>query len=189
MKIYTIIGGLNGAGKSSLTGLLKTERDDLGVLIDVDKIAKINDISNLEAGKIALKKIKQAIESGINFTQETTLSGHKTLITIKSAKERGYYIRLYYICVNSLNELINRVKNRVTKGGHKIPEKTLKYRYDKYIGDICAILPYCDTAVFYDNENGFAEVGYFKNGEIIKTVGNVPKWLERIINTFNSNRN
>ena len=38
MKIYTIIAGVNGAGKSSLTGALKAERNDLGQIIDVDKI-------------------------------------------------------------------------------------------------------------------------------------------------------
>ena len=36
MKIYTIIGGVNGCGKSSLTGALKAERRDLGIIIDVD---------------------------------------------------------------------------------------------------------------------------------------------------------
>lgn len=30
MKIYTIIGGVNGVGKSSLTGVLKDSRTDLG---------------------------------------------------------------------------------------------------------------------------------------------------------------
>jgi predicted ABC-type ATPase len=33
MKVYTIIGGVNGAGKSSLTGALKAERNDLGIII------------------------------------------------------------------------------------------------------------------------------------------------------------
>ena len=30
MKIYTIIGGVNGVGKSSLTGVLASESNDLG---------------------------------------------------------------------------------------------------------------------------------------------------------------
>ena len=38
MKIYTIIGGVNGVGKSSLTGVLASESNDLGVIIDTDKI-------------------------------------------------------------------------------------------------------------------------------------------------------
>ena len=39
MKLYTIIGGVNGCGKSSLTGALKAERDDLGIIIDPDKLS------------------------------------------------------------------------------------------------------------------------------------------------------
>ena len=35
MKTYTIIGGVNGTGKSSLTGVLKTQTTDLGIVIDV----------------------------------------------------------------------------------------------------------------------------------------------------------
>ncbi len=38
MKTYTIVAGVNGAGKSSLTGVLRTEINNLGIIIDVDKI-------------------------------------------------------------------------------------------------------------------------------------------------------
>ena len=42
MKTYTIIGGVNGTGKSSLTGVLKAQTNDLGRIIDVDKITAQN---------------------------------------------------------------------------------------------------------------------------------------------------
>jgi len=38
MKIYTIIGGVNGVGKSSLSGVLLNQRSDMGIIIDTDKI-------------------------------------------------------------------------------------------------------------------------------------------------------
>ena len=38
MKTYTIIVGVDGAGKSSLTGVFRTEITNLGKIIDVDKI-------------------------------------------------------------------------------------------------------------------------------------------------------
>ena len=114
MQIYTIIGGVNGCGKSSLTGALKAERSDLGLLIDVDKAAlqlfrkKLGGQSTtpillcktaffpalLDAGKIAVRKIDECLEKGISFTQETTLSGARTERTIRRAKERGYTLRL-----------------------------------------------------------------------------------------------
>lgn len=41
VRTYTIIGGVNGVGRSSFVGVLKEQRSDLGVTIDVDKITAI----------------------------------------------------------------------------------------------------------------------------------------------------
>lgn len=95
MKIYTIIGGVNGTGKSSLTGVLKAQRSDLGQIIDVDKITAENGGSAIHGGKIALARITECLEKGLSFTQETTLSGRKTELTAASSRERGYSVRLF----------------------------------------------------------------------------------------------
>ena len=50
MKTYTIIGGVHGTGKSSLTGVLKTQKTDLGRIIDVDKITAQNGGSAIVGG-------------------------------------------------------------------------------------------------------------------------------------------
>ena len=50
MKVYTIIGGVNGTGKSSLTGVLRAQRNDLGVIVDVDRITALAGVSPLEGG-------------------------------------------------------------------------------------------------------------------------------------------
>ncbi len=42
MKVYTIIGGVNGTGKSSLAGVLRTQLKDLGRIIDVEKLTAKN---------------------------------------------------------------------------------------------------------------------------------------------------
>lgn len=86
MKIYTIIGGINGTGKSSLTGALKAERNDLGQIIDVDKLNARYGESKILGGKAAIKRIEQCLSMGISFTQETTLSGRKTMVTASRAK-------------------------------------------------------------------------------------------------------
>ena len=128
MKLYTIIGGVNGCGKSSLTGALKAERSDLGLLIDVDKLAAQLG-SPVEGGKAAVRKIDECLEKGISFTQETTLSGARTERTIRRAKERGYTIRLYYIGLDTMEESLGRIANRVAKGGHDIPREDVERRF------------------------------------------------------------
>ena len=40
MKVYTIIAGVNGVGKSSLTGVLARDKSDLGTIIDTDSITR-----------------------------------------------------------------------------------------------------------------------------------------------------
>lgn len=176
MKLYTIIGGVNGCGKSSLTGALKAERSDLGLIIDVDKLAAQLG-SPVEGGKAAVRKIDQCLEKGISFTQETTLSGARTERTIRRAKERGYTIRLYYIGLDTMEESLGRIRNRVAKGGHDIPKEDVERRFQSRFSDVLRVLPYCDEARFFDNDNGFVEVAEYRNGELIPRVPNPPRWL------------
>ena len=176
MQIYTIIGGVNGCGKSSLTGALKAERSDLGLIIDVDKLAAQLG-SPVEGGKAAVRKIDECLEKGISFTQETTLSGARTERTIRRAKERGYTIRLYYIGLDTMEESLGRIANRVAKGGHDIPKEDVERRFQSRFADVLRVLPYCDEARFFDNDNGFVEVAEYRNGELIPRVSNPPRWL------------
>lgn len=176
MQIYTIIGGVNGCGKSSLTGALKAERSDLGLIIDVDKLAAQLG-SPVEGGKAAVRKIDQCLEKGISFTQETTLSGARTERTIRRAKEQGYTIRLYYIGLDTMEESLGRIANRVAKGGHDIPKADVERRFQSRFADVLRVLPYCDEARFFDNDNGFVEVAEYRNGELIPRVSTPPRWL------------
>lgn len=177
MKKYTIIGGVNGVGKSSLTGVLVGEYNDFGIVIDTDSLTAKLGGDKLKGGKEAIRIINDCLEKGINFTQETTLSGKKTMRTISSARKKDYYIRLYYVGISSADESISRINNRVRKGGHNIPSEDVKRRYKKRFEDLISILPYCDEVHFYDNENGFVDVGEYRNGNIIFSREYVPEWL------------
>ncbi len=180
MKTYTIIGGVNGVGKSSFTGVLCGETTDLGTIIDTDKITAELGGDKLKGGKAAITRINQSLEMGVNFTQETTLSGSHTLKTIKRARELDYYIRLYYIGVNTADESIRRIKNRVEKGGHDIPTEDVKRRYNKRFESLINVLPYCNEVKLYDNENGFVEKAEYKNGLLIIKSSDIPEWLKEL---------
>ena len=181
MKTYTIVAGVNGAGKSSLTGVLRTEITNLGKIIDVDKIISKCNGNLIEGSKKSIELIDDCLEKEICFTQETTLSGHRVLNTVKKAIEKGYYIRLYYVGLNTVEESIVRIENRVKKGGHDIPDADVIRRFEKRFEDLAAILPYCDEATFYDNENGFLAVAEYKNGEIMQIGSSQPQWLKELM--------
>jgi predicted ABC-type ATPase len=181
MKTYTLVAGVDGVGKSSLTGVLRAQMTNLGKIVDVDKMIVKCGGNVIEGGKKSIELIDECLEKGICFTQETTLSGHRILNTVKQAIEKGYYIRLYYVGLNSVEESLVRIENRVKKGGHNIPDSDVKRRFNKRFEDLTVILQYCDEATFFDNENGFVAVAEYKNGEILQKGSLKPKWLEELM--------
>lgn len=178
MKTFTIIGGVNGAGKSSLTGVLKGQLNNLGVIIDVDKIAaaKVGG-NNLKGGKIAVQRINDCLSKGVCFTQETTLSG---FTTAKKASAAGYYIRLFYVGLDSAEESLLRIRNRVAHGGHNIPSGLVLRRFAARWSAVADVLPYCDEATFYDNYNGFVEVAEYRSGELLLKGDYRPAWVSEL---------
>lgn len=185
MKIYTIIGGINGVGKSSFTGVLKGSTTDLGTIIDVDKITANLGGNTLEGGKVSVRLIGDCLKKDVSFTQETTLSGHKTEATAKQAREAGYYVRLYYIGLDTAAESLERIQNRVRRGGHDIPREDVLRRFSGRWEAVKKILPYCDEAEFYDNDNGFVKVAEFRNGELLLLGDYRPAWVEALRDALN----
>lgn len=180
MKTHTIVAGVNGCGKSSLTGVLRTELDNLGKIIDVDKITAACGGNAVEGGKKAISIIEDCLEKEICFTQETTLSDRKTLNTVKGAIEKGYYIRLYYVGLDTLEESLLRIENRVRRGGHNIDTDTVSKQFGKRFDDLLQVLPHCNEATFYDNDNGFVTVAKYKNGELQPIGHTQPKWMAEL---------
>lgn len=180
MKIYTIVGGVNGVGKSSFTGVLKSRTTDLGVIVDVDKITAQMGGKALEGGKRAIRIMEDCIRDGVSFTQETTLSGHRPKAAAKRAKEAGYYIRLYYVGLDTAEESKRRIANRVARGGHDIGEADVERRFAGRWEALRAVLPFCDEAAFYDNDNGFVEVAAYRNGELILEGERRPRWIAEL---------
>lgn len=180
MPIYTIIGGVNGSGRSSLTGVLKTLCTDLGVILDVDKLAAAHG-GFLETRRIALRTMDRLMQERASFTQETTLSGQRPARMARRARDAGYFVRLYYVGISGPEEALRRIANRVAKGGHDIPEEDVRRRYAERFTALQAVLPYVNEAVFFDNENGFVEVAEYRNGELLPKGNYRPAWLEELL--------
>lgn len=170
MKTCTIIGGIDGVGKSSLLGVLRALRTDLGVVID-------------EKEKAVSERIETALNDGINFSYETTLHRAFSKDLCRRAKDAGYAVRLYYIGLDPVDENLLRIKNRAKNGGaNAIPQEVQK-QYAHRMDDLTVVLPYCDCADFYDNYNGFALVAR-KIDRRIEPIGDYrPKWITKLLAT------
>ncbi len=179
-KKYILIAGVNGAGKSTLYETLDVLKEM--PRINTDEIVKTlgdwRDTSVLmAAGKQAVKLLNQYMAKGVTFNQETTLCGKTILKNIRKAKEMGYCIELHYVGVDSVEIAKERVRARVNKGGHGIPETDIEKRYIETFCNLKEILKDCDLTAFYDNTEGFRRFAIFRNGKTVRLSHNLPKWI------------
>ena len=133
MKELFIIAGANGTGKTTLANEILNIYKDVN-FVNADEIARnLNNNSILKAGKIAIANIYNLLNKNQSFIIETTLSGNYIEKVINTAKERNYEINLFYIFVDNYNICLERIKNRVLKGGHDVPDKDVIRRYYRSI--------------------------------------------------------
>lgn len=142
-----VFAGPNGSGKSTFTELLKPPID----YINADEIKKYMKCSDIEAAQIAERQRETHLENMDEFCFETVLSTERNLNLLRRAKEKGYFIRCYYIF--TVDPMINvfRVKSRVEAGGHDVPEDKIISRYDKALALIKDVVEVCDICHIYDN--------------------------------------
>jgi predicted ABC-type ATPase len=154
--VLTILAGSNGCGKSTLTSSVREEFQQSPIL-DPDAIAKsIRDTvvgvdSDIEAGKRVLRLAGELIQSGQSFTVETTLSGSTYLRMAARAKDVGFLIAVIFVGTNSVEINIERVKARVAKGGHDVPEQDQRRRWPRTLTNMKKLLPLADLVVILDN--------------------------------------
>lgn len=142
-----VFAGPNGSGKSTFTALLKPAMD----YINADEIKKNLKCSDYEAAKLAEKQREDHLQNMDDFCFETVLSTERNLNLLKRAKEKGYFIRCYYILTADPMINIFRVKARVEAGGHDVPEDKIISRFDKVLALVHEVVSVCDICHIYDN--------------------------------------
>lgn len=185
-KTYTIIAGINGAGKTSLYNVMKS--DDhiaLGERINIDEIVGRygdwrDNFLQIRAAREAMRMIGDCIDRGVCFHQETTLPGKTILRQVQKAKAKGYRVRLFYVGVDSVEVALARVHKRMEQGGHGLDDDIICRRFDKMKQNIGAVYPHCDKAVFYDNTERFRQIAFFKNKIMLDCTPNLPAWFSEL---------
>lgn len=155
-----IIAGPNGSGKTSITEqLVKIEHPwMLGCdYINPDNIAETkfggwnNQEAIFKAAQEATAWRRKCLEGGRDFAFETVFSSQEKLDFLKEAKDRGYFIRFFFVGTDSPMINVQRIASRYSKGGHEVPISKIFTRYEKSMVNATEAATIVDRAYFYDN--------------------------------------
>ena len=156
-KNLYIISGCNGAGKTTASYTVLPEILDCREFVNADEIARGLSPFNpegmaIEAGRLMLKRIEELLCRNETFSIETTLATRSYLNLVQRAQAKGYTVRLLFFWLNSPELAIQRVTERVAKGGHNIPTPIIKRRYVAGINNLFQLfMNEVDYWTIYDN--------------------------------------
>ena len=129
-----MIAGPNGAGKTTFATEFLPHEADCPVFVNADLIAaglspfRPNRVA-LQAGRVMLRRLDEQVARGESFAFETTLSGRGYAKFIPRWRQRGYRVTLFFLRLPSPEVAIARVRQRVLEGGHDVPDRVIRRRF------------------------------------------------------------
>jgi len=169
-----IIAGPNGVGKTTFANKFLPDEARQLEFVNADLIARglspyDPDSVSIEAGRIALRRIRELISHHIGFTWETTMSGKTAARWLRDALGAGYLVKGYFLWVRDLEVAIRRIRQRVVEGGHDIAEDVSRRRFLKTIQNFFGVYrPLMSTWKLFENdEPGPRLVAVEKGGRLV----------------------
>ena len=129
-----ILAGLNGVGKTTFARSFLPQEAQCPRFINADLIAAglspfAPETAAIKAGRLMLEEVAACVGRGESFAFETTLSGLGYLRHIDQWHAQGYRVDLYFLALPSAEAAVARVAERVSQGGHDIPEPVIRRRF------------------------------------------------------------
>jgi predicted ABC-type ATPase len=185
-----VIAGPNGSGKTSVTTqILKHEWVEGCVYINPDNIAQ-EQFGNwnspeavLKAAQFATAQREECLENGQDFIFETVFSTLDKVSFLQKAKEKGFFIRLFFVGTNHPAINASRIAHRVMEGGHDVPISKIVSRYYKSVNNACLAASFVDRLYVYDNSIEYATARLLfraNDGKLEKVYSDVNAWAEMI---------
>ena len=87
----------------------------------------------------------------VDFAIETTLATRSYVHLVHRAQDLGYKVHLIYFYLENEEQAIQRVAQRVSNGGHNIPEQDIRRRFKRGIYNLLNLyMPICDSVLIYN---------------------------------------
>lgn len=155
-----IIAGPNGCGKSSIYGRNDIAGFDGTIwIINPDLLTnRIREAEGLElqaANLAAVQRIEAWLDTSIDAHQtigvETVLSSPKYRRLVTKAQRLGIEVRFIYVIVRDAELQLERIRTRVAKGLHDVPEDKVRSRRTRSIVQMLWFIDHVDAWWIFDN--------------------------------------
>jgi predicted ABC-type ATPase len=153
-------------------------------VIDPDAIAKALEEGDslVRAARASILRCRELLDARKSFVLETTLAGNGALALMRQAKQAGYWVLLIYVALADAELHIERVRLRVSLGGHDVPDSDIRRRFTRSLSRVPQAIRLADEAVLIDNSDTHPQrVLILRNGEIAWHATPLPRWVERVI--------
>ena len=153
-----VLAGVNGAGKSSVGG--EAIRAAGAHYYNPDEAARQIKRSNpqltqSQANAVAWQNgklmLERAVREGKDFAFETTLGANTMTELLIQAAKAGFEIHIWYAGLASAAQHVERVRARVARGGHDIPEQDIRRRFDHSRLNLIRLMPHLTSLRVFDN--------------------------------------
>jgi len=189
------VAGANGAGKSTLYDRRDIEGFGRAVwIIDPDLLTRQIQarehwpllVANLEA----LKRIEGWLLTSIRAYQtigvETVLSTPKYRPMVRQAKQLGFEIRLLYLVLRTADLNVERVRLRVSRGGHDVAEDRIRARRERSLRQLPWFLNHADFALIYDNSGARPMLVGRKQDDVLLVDPTAPQVIRDVLDNDGS---
>ena len=195
--VFYLLAGPNGAGKSTLYRAAVQDRliprEALFINADLHEASELQHIEDAQerssqARLWADTRRAQCLQEGRSFASETVFSHSSKLELMAAAQRAGFSVVLLVVCVDDPLQLLERVAQRVSEGGHAVPPQRILARYPRSLRHLAQAVRQADLALLYDTsvppQADFQPprlVARLRAGAVTAQADQLPDWVRCVL--------
>jgi predicted ABC-type ATPase len=175
MDLY-IIAGPNGVGKTTFAREFLPNYADCKNFVNADLMAQAMapfspETAAVRAGRMMLSEIRSFAKRRVSFAFETTLSGRGYVVLLRRLKAQGYKIHVFFLWVKTVDLALSRIQERVSRGGHDVPEGVVRRRFDRSMQNFLAhYRGLADSWTLFDNSGETPTVIALEKDRLVRII-------------------